>query len=449
MTRAQDIIDGVRQQTGQTVEVGAAFSAAVADEATRLRVREAAAQQVRQQRAGVRGALPAHRLDEFLDIVDEEATYRIEGLWPTGGRVVLAAARKAGKTTVLGNLIRSLVDGDTFLGRYGTRQTTGRVVLIDDELDERMLRRWLREQGIAHTDRVVVVPLRGRVADLDLLDTACRTRWAALLREHNAEVLILDCLRPVLDSLGLSEDKDAGRFLVALDALLAEAGISEAVVSHHMGHNGERSRGDSRLRDWPDAEWRVVREQTDDEHEDDASARRYLTATGRDVAVSEALLSYDPASRRLTVGGGTRRQEKLRPVVEDVVELLGEAPGLSQRATEERLKDSHPRDEVRAALHQLLREGRARVEDGPRRAKMHYLCDLPEPDISTVESSVRGSARPVRERTESECASALLERTAHSHADTPLREAGNPAHSQSDPDDWIVREAEHLRVVGG
>jgi len=281
MTTAQTqaVIDSARQQTGTTIDPVEAFSAAVSDEATRLRVREAAAQQVRQERAGARGALPVHRLDDFLDVVDEDATYRIAGLWPTGGRVVLAAARKAGKSTMLGNLIRSLVDGHPFLGVYDVQQTTGRVVLIDDELDERMLRRWLRDQGIEHTERVAVVPLRGRVADLDLLDTATRTRWAALLREHDAEVLLLDCLRPVLDSLGLSEDKDAGRFLVALDALLAEAGITEAVVAHHMGHHGERSRGDSRLRDWPDAEWRVVREQSDDDTDDDATARRFLTAT--------------------------------------------------------------------------------------------------------------------------------------------------------------------------
>jgi hypothetical protein len=62
-------------------------------------------------------------------------------------------------------------------------------------------------------------------------------------------------------ALGLDEHREAGRFLVALDTLLADAGIPDAAVIHHMGHVTERSRGDSRIRDWP--EWRLVRE--DDE----------------------------------------------------------------------------------------------------------------------------------------------------------------------------------------
>ena len=48
-----------------------------------------------------------------------------------------------------------------------------------------------------------------------------------------------------------------------------------------MGHTGERSRGDSRLIDWPDAGWRLVKDAEDD---DDQHVRRvYFTALGRDA----------------------------------------------------------------------------------------------------------------------------------------------------------------------
>jgi hypothetical protein len=77
-------------------------------------------------------------------------------------------------------------------------------------------------------------------------------------------MLILDCLRPILDATGLKEGNEAGVFLVAFDALLKQAGIAEAGIAHHMGHVGERFRGDSRLGDWPDAEWRLVRHDPDD-----------------------------------------------------------------------------------------------------------------------------------------------------------------------------------------
>jgi hypothetical protein len=107
----------------------------------------------------------------------------------------------------------------------------------------------------------------------------------------------------VLDALGLDEHRDAGRFLVALDSFLAEAKIPEALIVHHMGHSGERSRGDSRLRDWPDVERRLVRE------DDDPGSPRFITAYGRDVDVSESQLAYDPLTRHLTINGGSRRRQ--------------------------------------------------------------------------------------------------------------------------------------------
>ena len=203
-------------------------------------------------KAASNGLPPLVSLEEFLATPDEELTYRVDQLWPTGGRVILAAAWKAGKTTLLGNLIRALVDGLAFLGLYAV-QPAQRVVLIDDELDARTLRRWLRDQGIVNTQRVELVALRGKVSTFNILDRAICAQWAKHIGP--ADVLLFDCLRPVLDALNLKEATEAGRFLVAFDELLDEPCIPEAGIAHHMGHVGERSRGDSRLRDWPDAEW--------------------------------------------------------------------------------------------------------------------------------------------------------------------------------------------------
>lgn len=237
-------------------------------------------------------------LDTFLAVADEEATYRIGELLPTGGRALLAAQYKAGKTTLTANLIRALVDGKPFLGRFEIERAD-RVTLIDNEIDERMLRRWLRDQGIVHTERVSVVSLRGRVSSFDVINPSTRALWAEML--SGTDVVILDCLRPVLDALGLSEDKDAGKFLVAFDELLKEAKISEAVVVHHMGHNGERSRGDSRLLDWPDVLWKIVREA------DKEDGGHYFSAFGRDVKVKEGLLDFTELSRELNYVDSSRK----------------------------------------------------------------------------------------------------------------------------------------------
>jgi hypothetical protein len=269
------------------------------------------------------------RLDDFLAVEDEPVRWRVEELMPVGANVLPAAQYKAGKSTLVGNLVRSLVDGEDFLGRFHT-EPVGTVALIDNELDERMLRAWYREYGIQSEERVRLRALRGQTASFNLLDPEVREQWADELR--GADVLVLDCLRPILDALGLSEDKEAGKFLVALDALKVEAGISESVVVHHMGHSGERSRGDSRLLDWPDVTWKMVRKV-----EDDPSSERFFSAFGRDVDVPEGALSYDQGERRtLTMVGGSRRaarQESVHAlraeeVREAVLGFVAENPGL-------------------------------------------------------------------------------------------------------------------------
>ena len=217
-----------------------AYKRRVVAEVCNLKAREEAARIVRQERAGALDQPSLVSLTDFLAVEDELAQYRVDRVWPAGGRVVLAAQYKAGKTTLRNNLVRSLVDGVSFLDEFRVEPFEGTVVLIDNELDERMLRRWLREQGIKNTHRVQVLSLRGRVGRFDLLDDQVRAQFASMIREVQGAVVLFDCLRPVLDALGLSEDKDAGRFLVAFDALLAESGASEAVIVHHMGHAGER-----------------------------------------------------------------------------------------------------------------------------------------------------------------------------------------------------------------
>jgi hypothetical protein len=295
--------------TDAALEADLARNRAVAAQVEALRIKDLAARAFRKEQQAELAPPVFVDLGSFLAVEDDPATHRIDDLWPAGGRVLLAAAFKAGKSTTVGNLIRSLVDGHPFLGAFATAPVERKVVLLDNELDERNLRRWLRDQGIGNVGQVVVVPMRGKVGTFDLLDPTVRSQWAAQIREIGADVVIFDCLRPVLDALGLSEDKDAGRFLVQFDALLAEADVPEALVVHHTGHDGERSRGDSRLRDWPDAEWRITRLR-DGDGPIDPAAPRFFAAYGRDVEVAEGRLEYDPASRRLSYVEGNRKDAK-------------------------------------------------------------------------------------------------------------------------------------------
>lgn len=287
---------------------------------------------------------------------DAEVTWRIDGLLPAGARALLAAPHKAGKSTIVGNLLRSLADGRDFLGRFVVRRAK-RIVLLDDELDPRTLRAWLSDHGIEKSKRIEVVSLRGRVSTFDVLTAEGRRRWAAHI--GRCDVLIVDGIRPILDALGLDENRDGGRFTVALDELLAQIGpeegiAPECVAVHHTGHGGERSRGDSRFLDWPDATWRIAREDANDPASD-----RFFAAFGRDVSVPEGRLEFDPATRALVLGEGNRKEGKLyrdmATVAPSIVAYVTATPGASGAEIERGVDGS--RDVVRLALKALWQDG--------------------------------------------------------------------------------------------
>lgn len=337
-------------------------------------------------------------LTDLLAEPDEDAEYRIGELWPTGGRVLLAAQYKSGKTTLVGNVVRVLVDGGEFLGRFRTTPVR-RVVVIDTELDKRTMRRWLRDQGIRDTDAVTVIPLRGAVSTFNILDASTRAEWARRIGE--TDVLILDCLRPVLDSLGLSEATEAGRLLTAFDELMKETGADEGMVVTHMGHQNERARGDSRLRDWCDAEWTLVRDGNDSD--DDANRTRFLSALGRDVSLPEGQLIFDAATRHLSYEGGNRVDRPARVATPALLGLVRKEPGLSKAEVERRLGADHeiPQNVTRAAIKAALRHQPPLLIVTPGERGSHLLSvppgspfDLPDRDEQSAMLSGRAIPAP-------------------------------------------------------
>jgi hypothetical protein len=343
---------------------------AIAFEVGKLRVREAARSILSAEKSEAVVLPTPIRLDEFLAEPDAPVTYRVTGLMPIGARVMVAASAKSGKTTLLVNLLRSLADGEPFLGLFQTR-TADRIVLVDDEMTTDMLRRWMREAGIVHPERITLVSLRDRVGAFNIIDAATRTRWAKLIGP--ADVLVIDCLRPILDALGLAENHEAGRFLDAFDALRDEAGIGEGVLSHHTGHGGERARGDSRLGDWPDATWKLLL------REGDETSTRYFSALGRDVDVTEARLEFHVESRRLALVGGNRRDALAAASVEAALQgVLVHLDNVDKPVSQRFILDAmvggeFGRPTLLAAIASGITDLKILTEDGPRNSKLHYL----------------------------------------------------------------------------
>lgn len=352
------------------------FERQVFDELEKLRVRREARRRLDAEARANTEPPEILTLRDRLARPKVPTRWRIEGWQPAGSRVVLAAQYKSGKTTLVGNLIRCLVDGRAFLNRSEVAQIEGAVVLLDFEMGGDQLDEWLRDQGITNDHQIVVIPMRGSASSFDIIDEQVLKRWADTLKSHQAAYVVLDCLRPVLDALGLDEHKDAGRFLVAFDELLKAAGVDDAIVVHHMGHNSERSRGDSRIRDWPDVEWRLVRE------DEEPHSPRYVSAYGRDVDQPESLLHFNSGTRHLSIAGGNRNQAKAQAALADVIKTLEESEPeeLSSNAIEMALYASdHSRKAIRDALQLGVRLGSIKVEPGPKNARLHSLNKLSSP----------------------------------------------------------------------
>ena len=106
---------------------------------------------------------PFETLRTRLERPAVETRYRIQLWQPADSRVLAAAQAKTGKSTLVGNLARSLVDGDPFLGRFTVQPLTGTLTILDTEMGLAQIDDWLRTQHIQRDDRIVVIPLRGQV----------------------------------------------------------------------------------------------------------------------------------------------------------------------------------------------------------------------------------------------------------------------------------------------
>lgn len=323
----------------------------VARKAAELQLLDDARDVLAARKAGKAPELEAHPLPLFLAQPDEVVPYRIDGLWPVDGRVLLAAAAKAGKTTLVTNLLKALADGGPFLGCFEVEPLPeGRsIVYLNMEVSAAQIRRWLRRAGIVNMDLIHVVNLRGMASALTLVSEQGRQRVAEWLRGMNAGMVILDPLAPLLASLGFEENDNSqvARFFTLWGETLALAGVTDDLIVHHTGHAGQRSRGAARFLDEPDALWTISKDTAQDEDGDDvyeAQEPRFFKATGREVEQAEQPLVFDGATGVLTLGTGSRKA------------IRAEA--------------KHQR--IQAAIMERLRQGSATQNDLTRKLGIHY-----------------------------------------------------------------------------
>jgi hypothetical protein len=354
---------GLVPEVEQTALLDAQVEAAV----ERMEIQERAKQVMAQRKAELVPLPTPTTLTALLNEPDQDSCELIEGWWPKEGRVLLAAPNKAGKSTLVGNLIRSLADGEPFLNKFIVSEPQ-RVVLLDVELSRWMTKTWLGDQNIANKSNVNYINLRGLATRFNVHTEQGVKDWSELLQGN--DVLILDPVAPVMSALGLDHLDNASvqRFLAGIDALAVMSGIASVFVVTHMGHNNERARGASAWDGWPDAVWRLV---TDKDNTFDGP--RYLKAFGRDIDQPEQRLEFDPVNRHLSLVGGTRKDSVKRMNAAELLENLRAEPG-DFRFSANDLEQKWGR-KMRDALPLLVESGDV-VDSGQYRKKWSLNTNL-------------------------------------------------------------------------
>jgi transcriptional regulator of met regulon len=320
---------------------------------------------------------------------------RMDSLIPWESSTLVVAKRKTGKTTLILNYVRSMLNGDSFLDTFATRPIAddATIALLNYEVSAAMVSRWADEVGIDQ-DRFYIVNLRGRRNPLSSPDD--RRRLVDELRDRNTEAIICDPFGRAYTGKSQNDSGEVQAWLLDLEMFArAEVGATDVVLAAHAGWNGERTRGASALEDWGD----VIITLTSDEEDE---SQRYLKALGRDVEIDEDRLNFDSFTRSLSLSGmGSRKEAKKGRQQSDLFVYLARAareqPGASCAELERviRAMDDAPHFQNGAAAKAAIwgeGQGLMRTERGPRNALLCWAVDPHLPSSPTSPAPPRGKS---------------------------------------------------------
>lgn len=295
-------------------------------EIERLRAQRGARRAVDEEEAVALFRTPVwvRTLTEELQLPDNPVPFVVAQVMPAGANVLLTAQFKAGKTTLVNNLTRSLVDGQPFLDKFDV-DGEHRVGLFNYEVGRDQFRVWLRDAAITNTEQVTVLNLRGY--RMPLITPRIEDWIVEWLKEHGTTCWVLDPFARAFVGSGDNENDNSlvGRFLDALDIIKERAGVRELVMPTHTGRavqevGSERARGATRLDDWADVRWLLT---VDDED------KRYFRAIGRDVDFAEVQLGYNAVTRRTFIEGPGRKKAAAADRDAEILAAVRATPGIS------------------------------------------------------------------------------------------------------------------------
>lgn len=191
----------------------------------------------------------ARSLSEIRKNPPPEAVFLVSGgLLPRGGRLLVTGAPKVGKSIFVENLVLSIAAGIPFLHRFdmaNTGLTPGhRVLLLDRELSERSLFDRLNQltderPGYQLAEDKLLVDHRYQ---LRLDQPGSSDDLIGLIKENNAEVVVLDTAYKFFSSGDFESSRSLAKFFANIDMAIHETGCS-FILTHHQ-KKGSNAKGE-------------------------------------------------------------------------------------------------------------------------------------------------------------------------------------------------------------
>lgn len=284
------------------------LEAAVTKELTRLRAsREARARLRAEDRTPL---VWAEDIRAVLARGIEPVQFVIEDLAPVGSNVLLVAEAKAGKTTLVMNLVAAIVQGQKFLGRYAIDHLPegSSITYSNFELSENMAANWLGAMltGDPADDLHALHVDQWKGSSLNLPDGEVEDELVEQLRLRRSSVWVIDPYSAAIDH-DENSNTETGAWVNAIDRIARRADLRLVVIAAHSGvaakDGGDlRVRGATRLDGWQSLKWMYTHD--GDVNESPPGTIRYLKAWGRDVDVPQFAVDYDRPTRILSVAAG-------------------------------------------------------------------------------------------------------------------------------------------------
>lgn len=349
----------------------------IARRARELRLNRAAKRRVDSENAAEAPGLMI--LSDWMNRDLEPPIALVPGLIALEGNTLLVAQPKAGKTTMVHNLLRAVVDDDDFLDVYPVEAIPHgkRIVLLDFEMHEGQLNQYLDEQGIRNRDGAAISSLSSSASSFNILDSSCLEKWIKDLEYVNAGYIILDCCAPAWAANGIEENSatEQGAWLDAFNTLVHECGAYGSLLVHHTGKVGESARGSSRIEGWASDLLRLTLQGAgEDDDGKFVNADRFLSARGRIITEFTEVMT-EKYGRRLRVSGGSKTEVAAERIQPSVIAFIENAAGTSRNAVE---KNVHGRaDAIRHVINELIKDGSVCDHGKPRMPALFWGCPDP------------------------------------------------------------------------